>query len=55
MMAEGQIDVMLPALNMEEGGHQSGREDSLPDTKKDKDTDSPLQPEKNTPLTTPWI
>lgn len=55
MMAEGWIDVILPALNMEKGGHEPWKENSLLDAKKGKETDSPLKPEKNTTLTTPWI
>lgn len=54
-MAEGRIDVLLPALNREKGGHNPRKEDSLPDAKKGKETDFPLEPEKNTTLTTPWI
>lgn len=54
-MAEGQMDVMLPALTMEKEGHEPQKEDSLPDAKKGKETDSPQQPAKDTTLTTPWI
>lgn len=54
-MAEGQTDVMLPALTMEKEGHEPQKEDSLPDTKKGKETDSLQQPAKDTTLTTPWV
>lgn len=54
-MEEGQIDRIRLALNMEKEGNELQKEGSLPEAKKGKETDSPLEPEKNTTLPTPWF